>query len=593
MNARRRLSILVVAVAAVLVVLGCRNPVGPNGAPSTGTLSLTFSDSYTTSTITPGTDTTVVQYDVIGTGASAGSFSRALGPDATSFEETGLLEGIWTIRIDAKNAGDEVILTGSTSVMIVAGQTASASIELTAPSGHGTFVFTLQWPTGLLDAPDIAASRAPAEIPTATTALGFAVDQPNAIAQYSGEWPSGFYVFSVALADGATTVWADTFAVQITAGAVTDETLVLSADDLALPEPGTPGALVWSFTVGSSFFGSVWSSPALAPDGTVYIGSDDGYLYAINPDGTLLWSRETGGRVYSSPAIGADGTVYVGSYDGKLYAINPTDGTILWEYQTGGWIRSSPAVAADGVIYVGSDDELLHAVDPVTGEANWTFPAGGRVHSSPAIGADGTIYVGSYDGRLYAVNPNGLLRWFAQTGDWVHGSPAIGADGTVYVGSYDGNVYALHGDTGAVDWSYNAGSWVPSSPAIGADGTLYIGVRGNALHAIDPVTHDAVWVFSTGPGGVYSSPAVGADGTVYFGSYDGNVYAVDSDGNPVWNFPTGLGGVFSSPAIGPDGVLYVGGRDGNVYAITSGSSGPASTAWPMFGRDAARRASGE
>ena len=38
--------------------------------------------------------------------------------------------------------------------------------------------------------------------------------------------------------------------------------------------------------------------------------------------GTLLWEFETGDGLVSSPAIGSDGTVYVGSYDNKLYAIN-------------------------------------------------------------------------------------------------------------------------------------------------------------------------------------------------------------------------------------------------------------------------------
>ena len=37
--------------------------------------------------------------------------------------------------------------------------------------------------------------------------------------------------------------------------------------------------------------------------------------------GTVLWEFETGSSVYSSPAIGSDGTVYVGSWDKKLYAI--------------------------------------------------------------------------------------------------------------------------------------------------------------------------------------------------------------------------------------------------------------------------------
>ncbi len=48
--------------------------------------------------------------------------------------------------------------------------------------------------------------------------------------------------------------------------------------------------------------------------------SDDHNVYALNPDGSLLWSYSTGGKVESSPAIGADGTVYIGSDDRKLYA---------------------------------------------------------------------------------------------------------------------------------------------------------------------------------------------------------------------------------------------------------------------------------
>jgi eukaryotic-like serine/threonine-protein kinase len=67
----------------------------------------------------------------------------------------------------------------------------------------------------------------------------------------------------------------------------------------------------------------VESSPAIGADGTVYVGSDDNKLYAINPDGSLKWTYITGDYVRSSPAIGANGTVYVGSYDGKLYAIGP------------------------------------------------------------------------------------------------------------------------------------------------------------------------------------------------------------------------------------------------------------------------------
>ncbi len=68
-------------------------------------------------------------------------------------------------------------------------------------------------------------------------------------------------------------------------------------------------------------------------------------------DGTLRWKFKTGSAVDSSPAIGSDGTIYIGSHDGYVYAINP-DGTLKWKFQTGGPIDCSPAINWDGTIYI-------------------------------------------------------------------------------------------------------------------------------------------------------------------------------------------------------------------------------------------------
>ena len=45
------------------------------------------------------------------------------------------------------------------------------------------------------------------------------------------------------------------------------------------------------------------------------------FVQNIIPPGAKKWEFLTGGEVDSSPAIGSDGTVYVGSWDGKVYAI--------------------------------------------------------------------------------------------------------------------------------------------------------------------------------------------------------------------------------------------------------------------------------
>jgi hypothetical protein len=95
--------------------------------------------------------------------------------------------------------------------------------------------------------------------------------------------------------------------------------------------------------------------------------------------GTPIWEFQTGRAVYSSPAIGSDGTVYVGSGDTKLYAINGKTGVKLWEFETGNGVFSSPAIGSDGTVYVGSWDKKLYAIKPDSkGSAKSPWPMRGQ-----------------------------------------------------------------------------------------------------------------------------------------------------------------------------------------------------------------------
>ena len=336
-----------------------------------------------------------------------------------------------------------------------------------------------------------------------------------------------------------------------------------------------PGTQRWVFPTGDGVF----SSPAMGWDGTIYVGSYDKNLYAINPDGTQKWAFPTGGYILSSsPAIGSDGSIYVGSYDFNLYAINP-DGSQKWVFPTGDAVNSSPAIGTDGTIFVGSLDDNLYAINP-DGSQKWAFPTGGGVRSSPAIGPDGIIYAGSFDKNLYAINPDGTQKWVFPTGNILVSSPAIASNGILYVGSYDFNLYAINPD-GTRKWVFPTKYFIDSSPAIGPDGTIYVGSEDKNLYAINP-DGTQKWAFQTG-NPVKSSPAIGADGTIYIGSYK-NLYAINPDGTQKWAFQTG-DSVDSSPAIGSDGTIYVGSRDSNLYAVYGNSGGLANSDWPMFHHD--------
>jgi outer membrane protein assembly factor BamB len=52
----------------------------------------------------------------------------------------------------------------------------------------------------------------------------------------------------------------------------------------------------------------------------VYSGGPDSKLYALSPGGNVLWSYQMGSAVAGSPVIAPDGTLYVGCSDGFLYA---------------------------------------------------------------------------------------------------------------------------------------------------------------------------------------------------------------------------------------------------------------------------------
>jgi outer membrane protein assembly factor BamB len=83
--------------------------------------------------------------------------------------------------------------------------------------------------------------------------------------------------------------------------------------------------------------------------------------------------------VESSPAIGSDGTVYVGSYDHKVYALNGRNGARKWVFVTGDVVQSSPAIGPDGTLYVGSWDHKVYALKTESkGPAKSPWPMRGQ-----------------------------------------------------------------------------------------------------------------------------------------------------------------------------------------------------------------------
>lgn len=329
----------------------------------------------------------------------------------------------------------------------------------------------------------------------------------------------------------------------------------------------------------------IQSSPALGLDGTIYIGTDDGFIHALKPDGTIAWTSRSEAAVVSTPAIDDKGHIYFGSMDKLFYAVNP-DGRGKWFTTMRAEIASSAAINEDGDIIVANTKGVIICLN-TSGNERWRYTINEPIVSSPAIGAEGIIYFGGQDGNLYALRRNGALFWQQSMGDRINASPAIAPDGTVYVATVTGKVIAAS-PAGTILWEKNLNSPVRSSPVLTPQGHILLGTDEGKLFCLAK-NGDTVWTLQL-PGAdaaIRSTPAVTQDGTIVFGSYSGSLYGASAaTGKLLWSQKTG-GKISGSPLILPNGTIVIGSWDGKVYAY-AGTSGPATNTWSAF-RGNARR----
>jgi outer membrane protein assembly factor BamB len=324
--------------------------------------------------------------------------------------------------------------------------------------------------------------------------------------------------------------------------------------------PNAPQAAAFTHRTG----GTIHSSPQISPNNLLYIGSDDGKLYALDTQtGATRWTFQTSDIVWSIPAY-AENTVYFNSYDHRFYALDATTGKQRWAFTTGGKCCSSPLRYADVLVF-GSHDRNVYALTARTGAVRWKYPTGAEVLSSPKYdAASHTLWIGSFDGVLYSLDARtGKQHWAYGTQGSIWSSPALSA-GTVFVGSQDHGMYALDAATGKLRWKHFTGGQVVSSPAVSPAGLVYFASEDGKVYALHAANGRTAWTFRTSAP-IDSSPTL-ADGLVYIGGGDGFLYALNpGTGAVVRRFAVGAA-VWGTPVV-QGGSVYTGSQDHNVYAL--------------------------
>jgi outer membrane protein assembly factor BamB len=306
------------------------------------------------------------------------------------------------------------------------------------------------------------------------------------------------------------------------------------------------------------------------------IGSRSGQVVALDvADGKIVWQTPVSGGVDAEARFDPSyGQVYVGTDDGLVYAVDPDSGAVRWSYRGKGAIERRPELGGDA-IYVASAADRLVALEPRTGKSIWQYereaPEGFTIHghSGPRLHR-GVVYSGFSDGFLMALNAGtGDVVWarsLAAASEQyvdVDSTPATVGQDLLLASSYSGGLYALSADSGDVRWR------------LGIEGASGVQVIGDRLYFAAPrdgltalsLTGDILWRQGLAEAGDLTPPMGVGPLLVFSGSRAGLFFVDRASGKLLEIFNPGRG-MCAAATISADGrTLYALANSGTVYAL--------------------------
>ena len=304
--------------------------------------------------------------------------------------------------------------------------------------------------------------------------------------------------------------------------------------------------------------------------GIAYIGSDNGYTYALNAiTGKLIWAHYGWNMNMSNPLV-VDGRVFVST------------GSAYFNYaNTMAYVQGKRPTRGPGL-------NSLYALNAKTGKEIWVYHFAGEAMPTAAY-ERGRLYIGTGDGHVYKLNAlTGKPVWISDIVSFVSmSSPVLGRKYLFVGGTHPNFFYALDKKTGKVAWrltlpklvATGMGDCTPaySSGIVVQQATVQTGDRrkpvANVLLALDAATGRILWKkeFSKGPipPAMKTATPMIAGGKVFEGSpVTGDYYAFDlKTGRELWGVH--LGAQIRAGAVLDHGILYVPYKSGDIAAIES------------------------
>ena len=330
--------------------------------------------------------------------------------------------------------------------------------------------------------------------------------------------------------------------------------------------------------------GPVACPPVLDHD-TVYVGTSEGTLTALDFQGRRRWVYDTTAPTTLAPAICGHRVVF--PLDDRLLALDSPTGDLEWDHPIDG-LYTTPPTAEGDLVLVGTNRGVI-AIRADSGTVIWDTALEGGAVGAPVFD-DGRAYVATRDEQVRALDlGSGESVWSAPTDGTAVGG-VTRADDRVYVADDDGTLLALGADTGQTWFTYQIRASFTAAPTVleGED-TLFVAADDETLHVTDTTFGNRKL-----RGFLFSKSGLSLDGTptcdpivvgsVLFVADDvGGLYAIDAtDPDFFWHRPLEAA-VAATPAASVDprggrathgadsdefGRLFLGDEDGRLRCLT-------------------------
>ena len=145
----------------------------------------------------------------------------------------------------------------------------------------------------------------------------------------------------------------------------------------------------------------------VTPDGTICVGTADGYIHLLGPDGSYRWSYSVHGAVLRRPLF-AGQLWYIATSASRIYALT-RDGALYWVFKPPSPVESELALDSSGLLFFVAADRFLYGV---TGHGGVSVRAQlGEAKAGPSTGPDGAVWAENQAGNLLRVHGQELRRF--------------------------------------------------------------------------------------------------------------------------------------------------------------------------------------